>query len=84
MPHTLRPLAHSPVCQIDHCAECNILHVTLGPITMRLEIGAGHHLRHTLTRALEVLEAMEAREALEAHDRGSATEPTHPDSPLVN
>lgn len=81
MPHPLRTLAHSPVCQIEHCAECNILHVTLGPITMRLEIAAGHHLRHTLGVALEALEALEARES---RDRSPTAEATSPDPALVN
>lgn len=72
MPHRLRPLAHSRTCQIDHCVDCNILHVTVGPLTMRLELSAAQQLRHTLAEALERLGS--------AHESSQATS----DPALIN
>lgn len=57
MPHTLRSLVRTHAFHIEHCTHCNVLHLTVGPITLRLELGAARQLRAALGDALERLEA---------------------------
>lgn len=44
-------LAQGPLCRVDVCA-CGMLHVTIGPFTMRLEPRACEEIVETLGRAL--------------------------------
>ncbi|MCX4242481.1 hypothetical protein [Paraliomyxa miuraensis] len=57
MSHPLRPLVRTPVCVIEHCTACDVLHLTLGPVTLRLEITAARRLASALQEALARLDA---------------------------
>ncbi len=57
MSHPLTPLARRRVCQIEHCSSCDVLHLTIGPVTLRLEPGAARQLGHALAEAMERLES---------------------------
>jgi len=57
MSHPLTPLVRRPVCQIEHCRSCDVLHLTIGPVTLRLEPGAARQIAHALAEALERLES---------------------------
>lgn len=50
-PHT--PLAFNRACQIEFCTECEVMHVTVGPVTLRLQPSVGHQLCRALVEALE-------------------------------
>jgi hypothetical protein len=54
MEHHARHLAGNGACQVGQCT-CGMLHVTVGPITVRLEPGAAHTLRDVLTAALAAI-----------------------------
>jgi len=54
--HSLRSLVRTHVFHIEHCAHCNVLHLSVGPVTLRLELGAARQLRTALGEALERLE----------------------------
>ncbi len=73
MDHPTRSLAGTPHCNVLHCG-CGMLHLTLGPITMRVEQSAARTLRDVLGAALAVLDD-EAR-ASEAQRRGQQRGPT--------
>lgn len=57
MSHALRSLVRTHVFHIEHCTHCGVLHVSVGPVTLRLEVGAARQLRAALGEALERLEA---------------------------
>jgi hypothetical protein len=57
MSHALRTLVRTHAFHIEHCAHCDVLHVSIGPVTLRLELGAARQLRAALGEALERLEA---------------------------
>jgi len=57
MPHPLRTLVRSRVCHIEHCTGCDILHLSFGPITLRLEIAATRQLVAALGEALARLDS---------------------------
>jgi hypothetical protein len=57
MPHALRSLVRTHAFHIEHCTHCNVLHLTIGPLTLRLELAAARQLRAALGEALERLEA---------------------------
>jgi hypothetical protein len=57
MSHSLRPLVRTHAFTIEHCTHCNVLHLSIGPITLRLELGAARQLRAALGDALERLDA---------------------------
>jgi hypothetical protein len=51
---TRHTLAEGELCKVDHC-DCGMVHVALGPFTVRLEPGALHSIHGTLTQALSHL-----------------------------
>lgn len=55
-------LADGPLCRIDRCG-CGMLHVTLGPLTVRLEPAACRAVHATLAEALDRLDE-QARPAM--------------------
>jgi hypothetical protein len=57
MSHVLRSLLRTHAFHIELCTHCGVLHVSVGPVTLRLEIGAARQLRAALGEALERLEA---------------------------
>lgn len=57
MHHPLRPLAQDHGCTVELCEDCNVIHVTVGPVTMRLQPQAMAHLHAALGRALARLGA---------------------------
>jgi hypothetical protein len=57
MPHTLATLACTGAVHIEHCTHCGVLHVSVGPVTLRLELGAAQQLRAALGEALDRLES---------------------------
>lgn len=56
MPHALRSLVRTGPFHIEHCSGCNVLHVSIGALTIRLERGAALQLRAALGEALERIE----------------------------
>ena len=50
-------LARNRAAQIEYCADCDVLHVTVGPVTLRLQTKAAHLLCSALVQALERLPA---------------------------
>lgn len=48
-------LARNRATQIEYCADCDVLHVTVGPVTLRLQTNAAHLLCSALVQALERL-----------------------------
>lgn len=60
---TRRTLATSEGCKVEEC-DCGTLHLTLGPVTLRLEREAVKDLHGTLASALERLDAREHRAAM--------------------
>lgn len=57
MSHDLRSLVRTHAFHIELCTHCGVLHVSIGPVTLRLELGAARQLRTALGDALERLEA---------------------------
>ena len=55
---TRRTLATSPGCKVEAC-DCGTLHLTLGPLTLRLERDAVQDLQGTLASALQRMDARE-------------------------
>lgn len=53
-PHRF-PIIHTPHVQVDACA-CDHVHVTVGVITLRLEVGAFLHLASILAQAADRLQ----------------------------
>jgi hypothetical protein len=54
MDHSTRLLAGYPHCNVRQC-DCGALHVTIGPVTLRLEPAAAETLRSVLAGALSQL-----------------------------
>jgi hypothetical protein len=54
MDHHARHLAGNGACNVGQCT-CGMLHVTVGPLTLRLEPGAAGTLRDVLTAALTAI-----------------------------
>ncbi|MEM9456745.1 MAG: hypothetical protein AAGF11_21390 [Myxococcota bacterium] len=50
-------LARNRAAQIEYCADCDVLHMTVGPVTLRLQTKAAHLLCSALVEALERLPA---------------------------
>jgi len=48
-------IARGLVAEIEHCADCEIMHLHIGAFTLRLKPAVLHDLRDTLSRALENL-----------------------------
>lgn len=49
-----RVLARGPVCSVEECS-CGVLHVTLGVLTVRLDLAVVDSLYETLGAALRTL-----------------------------
>ncbi|MBX3665815.1 MAG: hypothetical protein KF834_09015 [Burkholderiales bacterium] len=54
-PYHRKIIARGPVAEVEHCADCEIIHLHLGAFTLRLKPAVLHELRDTLSRALENL-----------------------------
>lgn len=54
MDHQARHLAGNGACNVGQCT-CGMLHVTVGPLTLRLEPGAAETLRDVLSAALTAI-----------------------------
>jgi hypothetical protein len=81
MDHKTRCLAGTNHCNVLQCS-CGMLHVTLGPITMRVDPRAGATLHEVLGEALDRL-AMEAPGSqVEARRPDAATDTGKP-APLL-
>jgi hypothetical protein len=63
MSHALRSLLRTHAFHIELCTHCGVLHVSVGPVTLRLELGAARQLRAALGDALDRLEAPTAAPA---------------------
>ena len=48
-------LAHGSVASVEECG-CGIVHVTVGPLSLRLQATAMSELANTLTQAVESLD----------------------------
>ncbi|XXF75852.1 hypothetical protein P2318_22690 [Myxococcaceae bacterium GXIMD 01537] len=57
-----KTLSDSPGCRVEVCG-CGTLHLTMGPLTLRMERGALEDLQNTLATALGALETREQRPA---------------------
>ncbi len=51
-PHTAKLLAHSSVCTVERCGECEIIHLHFDAASMRLRPAAFVQLCETLLSAL--------------------------------
>ena len=49
--HTLHPLATDGGYLVQYCEDCDIVHVDVGPVTLRLRTGALETLARVLQRA---------------------------------
>ena len=49
-----RTLAHSPECRVDSC-NCGVVHLVIGPLTLRLEATAAQSISDTLSEGLRAL-----------------------------
>jgi hypothetical protein len=54
-PANRRILSSGLVAEVEHCAGCEIMHLHIGALTLRMKATALHDLRDTLSRALEAL-----------------------------
>lgn len=70
--HQTRTLAGTTHCNVLQCS-CGMLHVTLGPLTMRVEPGSARTLRDVLDAALAAI-AADAGQGDEATARSSGGE----------
>jgi hypothetical protein len=73
--HHTRTLAGTTHCNVLQCS-CGMLHVTVGPVTLRVEPGTARTLRDVLDAALAVIADDAARDdkagQLEAGERETA------------
>ncbi len=53
-PKTRRVIAQGPVCTVEQCT-CGVLHVTLGALTIRLQMEVVASIHETLGEALRLL-----------------------------
>ena len=60
--HNLVPLASEAGYLVQYCSECEIIHVDVGPVTLRLRPGALDVLARVLSRASMALHHAEADE----------------------
>jgi len=56
-PWNRRIIAHGSLAQVEHCADCDIVHLHLGALTLRLKPAVLQDLRDTLSQALENMPA---------------------------
>lgn len=64
-------LSSGLVAEVEHCRACEVVHLHVGAITLRLNAASLHDLRDTLSRALAVLHA----EGLPGSRHGQARPP---------
>ncbi len=72
-PYHRKIIARGLVAEVEHCADCEIVHLHLGAFTLRLKPAVLHELRDTLSRALEnlpVSQAADIHAGAEAHPDG--------------
>lgn len=55
LPYHRRLIARGLVAEVEHCADCEILHLHLGAFSLRLKPAVLRDLRDTLSRALDLL-----------------------------
>lgn len=70
-----RILASGLVAEVEHCADCEIMHLHIGAFTLRMKPAALHDLRDTLSRALATLPEHGCNESTMHHqaaDSGSS------------
>lgn len=48
-------LSSGLIAEVEHCADCEIMHLHIGAFTLRMKAAAMHDLRDTLSRALATL-----------------------------
>lgn len=48
-------LGHGLMSAVDLCPACGIVHLTIGSLTLRLDVGACHDLSDTLAASLDEL-----------------------------
>ena len=53
--HHQRLIARGLAAEVEHCADCGVLHLHLGALSLRLKPAVLNDLRDTLSRALENL-----------------------------
>lgn len=73
--HTLRPLVQDGPYSVEYCETCDIVHVDVGPVTLRLRPGALDALARSLSAA-----SMELHRA----ERDEQTLRLLPPTPLIN
>jgi len=66
-----KPLARGLVAELDWCPDCDIVHLHVGAVTLRLQPSILHDLRDTLSRAVNALDS--ERIPQERNDTMSAT-----------
>ena len=45
-------LASSQMCEIEHCADCGLIHLSFGPVTLRFSLEQYKQLTHDMSRGL--------------------------------
>ena len=66
-------LAEGPICMVEECS-CGVMHLTIGPVTLRLQAEAVESMWVTLGEAISRHAAHERERAVRIH-MGQATEP---------
>lgn len=51
-------LSQGLVAQLDWCPDCDVVHLHVGAVTLRLQPSVLHDLRDTLSRAVTTLEVV--------------------------
>lgn len=54
-PSRRRIVAQGLIAEVEHCPDCEIMHLHLGAFSLRMKPTALHDLRDTLSRALSAL-----------------------------
>ena len=62
-----RILSSGLVAEVEHCAGCEIMHLHIGALTLRMKPAALHDLRDTLSRALATLPGHDCSESTMPH-----------------
>lgn len=55
MHESIRTIARNHACEIQLCEGCNVLHLIVGPVTVRLHPSAAHLVSRALRSALREL-----------------------------
>ena len=72
--HPARLLAGCSVCTIEHCADCDVVHVHVGSATLRFKRAAFTLMCETL---LSALSQVAPELTVVARIRGGQTQPSH-------